>query len=171
MKRLRLHRLPLMLIPTLFAFSSAVRGQEGSRARQTVSSPPSPTMRALRAEAGKPSLYEVRFVTTDTLEAKAELEFEFPAALDLRQLEVASSTSINGGFTLVRERNIVRVRRTGLGAVVPPGSSVELQLGLITNPTPLPASLEVSFTQLRASGQAATSKRSYPVQFSTAKNQ
>jgi hypothetical protein len=128
-------------------------------------------MRALRAEPGKPSLYEVRFTTADTLEAQAELVFEFPAALDLSLLEVASSTTINGGFNITRTRNIVHVRRTGLGAVVPPGRPVELKLGLITSPPTLPGNLTVGFTQLRASGKAAAGKQSYPIQFVPKSNQ
>lgn len=168
-----LPRLPLMLMLAMFTSSFAVRGQDGPSTRQNNASTSLPefSMRALRAEPGKPSLYEVRFTTADTLEAQAELVFEFPVALDLSLLEVASSTTINGGFKITHTRNTVHVRRTGLGAVVPPGRPVELKLGLITSPPTLPGNLTVGFTQLRASGKGAAGKQSYPIQFVPKTNQ
>ncbi len=167
LRRLNMRRPALMLMLAVFASSFVVRAQDGTSTRPNDSSP-SPqefSMRALRAEPGKPSLYEVRFTPADTLAAQAELIFEFSSALDLRQLEVASSTTINGGFKITRERNVVRVRRTGLGAAVPPGRPVELKLGLIISPATLAGNLEVAFTQMRASGTAVAGKKSYPIQF------
>ncbi|MGH7492006.1 MAG: hypothetical protein ACREOO_06385 [bacterium] len=165
--------LSLVLMLATFASSFAVKGQERQSTRQNQASPSSPefSMRALRAEPGKPSLYEVRFMTADTLQAQADLVFEFPAALDLSLLEVASSTTIDGGFKITRERNVVHVHRTGLGAIIPPGRPVELKLGLITSPATLPGNLTVGFTQMGAPGKAAASKQSYPIQFVPKTNQ
>ena len=163
----------LMLMLATFAFSLAVKGQDRQSTRQSQASPSSTefSMRALRAEPLKPSLYEVRFLTEDTLHTQAELVFEFPAALDLSLLEVASSTTIDGGFKITRERNVVHVRRTGLGAIVPPGRPVELKLGLITSPATLPGNLTVGFTQIGAPGKVAAGKQSYPIQFVPKSNQ
>lgn len=89
---------------------------------------------ALRAEPGKPSLYELRFVTTDTLARDAEIVVTFPREFDLSQLEIAGSSQINGGFKLERKGQEVHLRRSGLGEKIPPGRRVSLQLGLIVNP-------------------------------------
>ncbi len=170
MRSLSLRRLPLMVPLALLASAFAVIAQERSSARPNDASPAF-SMQALRAEAGKPSLYEIRYTTADTLDTQAELVFEFPAALDLRLLEIASSTTINGGFKLTREGSLVRVRRTGLGAAIPPGRQVELMLGLITSPATLAGNLEVTFMQRSASGNAAAGKKSYPIQFVRKTNQ
>ncbi len=102
------------------------------------------TVHALRAEPGKPSLYELRFVTTDTLARDAEFVVTFPRAFDLSQLEIAGSSQINGGFKLERKGQEVHLRRTGLGEKIPPGRKVSLQLGLIVNPADFLASHQVT---------------------------
>jgi hypothetical protein len=102
------------------------------------------TVHALRAEPGKPSLYELRFVTTDTLARDAELVLTFPRAFDLSQLEIAGSSQINGGFKLERKGQEVHLRRTGLGEKIPPGRKVSLQLGLVVNPPDFSASHQVT---------------------------
>jgi hypothetical protein len=102
------------------------------------------TVHALRAEPGKPSLYELRFVTTDTLARDAEIIVTFPQAFDLSQLEIAGSSQINGGFKLERKGQAVYLRRTGLGEKIPPGRRVSLRLGLIVNPANLLASHQVT---------------------------
>jgi hypothetical protein len=125
------------------------------------------TVRALRAEPGKPSLYDLTFVTTDTLASDAEIIITFPRVFDLRPLEIAGSSAINGGFTLKRNGQEVRLRRTGLGDKVPPGRKVSVQLGLIVNPTDWAASPKVE-VQIRASAQSANSIKKNPaVQFIT----
>jgi len=125
------------------------------------------TVKALRAEAGKPSLYEVTFVTTDTLSPQAEFVLTFPADFDLRQLEIAGSSDINGGFALQRKGQEVRLRRTGLGAKVPPGKKVSMQLGLVVNPKNLAASHQVRVQLPAAASFAAANSRNKDVQFIT----
>jgi hypothetical protein len=102
------------------------------------------TVQALRAQPGKPSLYELRFVTTDTLARDAEIVVIFPPAFDLSQLEIAGSSQINGGFKLERKGQEVHLRRTGLGEKIPPGRRLSLQLGLIVNPADFLASHQVT---------------------------
>lgn len=115
------------------------------------------TVHALRAEPGKPSLYELRFVTVDTLAREAEIIVTFPHAFDLSQLEIAGSSQINGGFKLERKGQEVRLRRTGLGEKIPPGRKVSLQLGLIVNPADFSASHQVT-VQLPAAAPFANNK-------------
>jgi hypothetical protein len=129
-------------------------------------------VKALRAEAGKPSLYEVSFITTDTLASNAAIVMTFPAAFDLSQLEIAGSSTINGGFTLERKGQEVLLRRSGLGAKIPPGKKVSIQLGLIVNPANLSASHQVRVQLPPPSGApttAATPKNT-EVQFITSVN-
>lgn len=123
------------------------------------------SLRALRAEPGKPSLYDLHFTTADTLDPLAEMVFEFPRELDLRQLVLASSTSINGGFKIFREGNVVRIRRTGLGETILPGKPVELKLGLIISPASLSANQEVAFEVRSAKGEVQLARRRLAIQF------
>lgn len=122
-------------------------------------------VRALAAQPGEVSLYEISFTTADSLSRRAEILLDFPAEFDLSLLRVASSTSINGGFKLVREGNQVRVQRTGLGAVIPAGRKVEIQLGLIRNPSRLTNSYEVGL-EIRSSGQTVqVARKNHRIEF------
>jgi len=123
-------------------------------------------VKALRAAPGKSSLYEVSFVTTDSLASNAMIVISFPKAFDLSQLEIAGSSTINGGFTLTRNGQDVQVRRTGLGAKIPPGKKVSLQLGLIGNPTSFSSSHQVR-VQLPAIRPTAATTKNMDVQFIT----
>ncbi|MDZ7345068.1 MAG: hypothetical protein ONA90_11215 [candidate division KSB1 bacterium] len=125
------------------------------------------SVHALWAEPGKASLYDLTFVTTDTLAANAEIVIVFPRGFDLTPLEIAGSSDINGGFKLERKDQEVRLHRTGLGEKVPPGRKVSVKLGLIVNPSDLAASHEVS-VQLRSFGQAAiAATKNQHIQFIT----
>jgi hypothetical protein len=124
-------------------------------------------VKALRAEPGKPSLYEVSFVTTDSLSPNAVLAVTFPREFDLSQLEIAGSSTINGGFTLQRNDREVLLRRTGLGSKIPPGKKVSIQLGLIVNPANLSASHQVRVQLPAAAPSAAATTKNQAVQFIT----
>ena len=124
------------------------------------------TVKALRAAPGKPSLYEVSFVTADSLAANALIVISFPKTFNLSQLEIAGSSTINGGFTLTRRGQEVQVRRTGLGAKISPGKRVSLQLGLIGNPASFSAAHQVR-VQLPATRAAAATTKNMDVQFIT----
>jgi hypothetical protein len=92
-------------------------------------------IKALRAAPRQASLYEVSFSTGEVLAVDAEIRLTFPASYDLSALEIAGSTTINGGLTLTRDGQRVAIKRTGLGTAVPRGQKVSLQLGLIKNPS------------------------------------
>lgn len=159
MKKLRTQSCALLCACALMAYSPNLMGQNSQRANLEFS------LRALRAEPGKPSLYDLQFTTRDTLDPLAEMVFEFPREMDLRQLQIASSTSINGGFKLSRAGNVVRVRRTGLGETILPGKLVELKLGLIISPPNLSANQEVAFEVRSAKGEVKLARRRLAIQF------
>jgi hypothetical protein len=159
------------LIITLFSLSPVWAQQKPGPAGTTNIAAANPgrdslAVKALRAEPGKPSLYEVSFVTTDSLSSRATIMIAFPQEFDLRQLEIAGSSTINGGFTLERKDREVLLRRTGLGAPIPPGKQVSIQLGLIVNPANLSASHQVR-VQLPAAPSAAATTTNKEVQFIT----
>lgn len=122
-------------------------------------------VRALAKQPGEVSLYEISFTTKDSLDSRAEIVLEFPSGLDLSLLRLASSTSINGGFKLTRDRNVVRVQRTGLGATVPPGKNVALQLGLIKNPEQPGSNVEVAIEIRSAAQTVQVAKKNYRIEF------
>jgi hypothetical protein len=128
-------------------YLSPIGAQQNSSSRATAAAKnpdrDSLAVKALRAEPGKPSLYEVSFVTSDSLATNAAIVVTFPREFDLSQLEIAGSSTINGGFTLERKGQEVRLRRTGLGAKIPPGKKVSIQFGLIGNPLNFSASHQV----------------------------
>jgi hypothetical protein len=119
------------------------------------------TVKALRAAPRKASIYEVTFSTTEALARDAEIRLTFPASYDLSELDIAGSTSINGGMTLTRNGQRVIVKRGGLGTVVPRGQQVSLQLGLIKNPATFanaePVRVEVLHSQKSTTAKAFAS--------------
>ncbi|MEK7729272.1 MAG: hypothetical protein AAB354_12730 [candidate division KSB1 bacterium] len=161
MKSFRAQFLALLCAGGVLAYSPNLMGQNSQRP----SSPADFSLRALRAELGKASLYDLHFTTRDTLDPLAEMVFEFPRELDLSQLHLASSTSINGGFKIFREGNVVRVRRTGLGETILPDRQVELKLGLIISPQSLAGNLEITFELRSARGEVQLARRRLPIQF------
>ncbi len=118
-------------------------------------------IKALRAAPRLASLYEISFVTSEALAVDAEIRISFPASYNLSELEIAGSTSINGGLTLTRDGQRVIVKRSGLGTAVPRGQQVSLQLGLIKNPaafaTAEPVQIEVLHSKKTTTAKAFTS--------------
>ncbi len=139
-----------VLASGLFLFLSA------SAFAQT--SAPAPfRLQALRAEAGQPSVYEITLTFPQALAADAEFVLEFPPAFDLSMLLVAGSPDITGGFTLAREGQRVRVKRSGAGERVEANKPVRLRLGAVMNPDKLEADYQIS-VQVQASVSAALSE-------------
>jgi hypothetical protein len=124
----------LMMVLLLAAVGFSSAQQASNRTAANGPGRDSLTVQALRAAPGKPSLYELTFVTTDTLRRDAEIVVTFPNTFDLSQLQIAGSNQINGGFKLERRGQEARLRRSGLGETIPPGRKVSVQLGLIVNP-------------------------------------
>lgn len=165
----RLLRVAFCALFSVLLIGNPVWGQQKSsvQAAANTSGRDSLTVHALRAQPGKPSLYELRFVTTDTLVRDAEIVVTFPRAFDLSQLEIAGSSLINGGFKLERKDQEVRLRRTGLGEKIPPGRRVSLQLGLVVNPPDFSASHQVTVQLPAATPFAKTVTANKEVKFVT----
>lgn len=128
------------MIPFLFfslSFANAQEEQRGVPQTKANANGDSLRLEALKAEAGKPSIYMLSFTTRDTLPADAVFELTFPPEFELSQLEVAGSRTMNGGIKLTKDRQKVLLKRTGLGRAVPPGKKVSLKFGLIRNPSNL----------------------------------
>lgn len=89
---------------------------------------------ALNPAAGATSIYQVSFVTADTLYPDAQITLTFPEAFDLSKVVMANSTSINGGFKVEVNQNSVVLRRTGLGRPIMPGEAVEVKFANVVNP-------------------------------------
>ncbi len=165
----RLLRVAFCALLAVLLIGNPVWSQQKSSAQAAANTPgrDSLTVQALRAQPGKPSLYELRFVTTDTLARDAEIVLTFPRAFDLSQLEIAGSSQINGGFKLERKGQEVHLRRTGLGERIPPGRKVSLQLGLVVNPPDFSASHQVTVQLPAATPLAKTVAINKDVKFIT----
>lgn len=123
------------------------------------------TVRALKATPNKATLYEIAFLTRDTLATDAKILLSFPPECDLSALEIVGSSNINGGWTLRKNRRQATLRRTGLGDAIAPGKRVGVKLGLIKNPTDFNTAHRVD-VQIRPSAKKPTgAKRRVEVGF------
>lgn len=156
---------PRIISFAMAVFLAGVFAPALSQNTQRNTAPTPIKVRALAKQPGEVSLYEVSFTTKDSLDRRAEIVLEFPSGLDLSLLRLASSTSINGGFKLTRDRNVVRVQRTGLGEAVPPGKNVALQLGLIKNPAQPGSNVEVAIEIRSAAQTVQVAKKNYRIEF------
>ncbi len=87
----------------------------------------------LNSEAGAGSLYTLNFTLPDTLQPNAVLEIEFPPGFDLSKVNLAGSTSINGGFKVSVQGQTIKVSRKGKGGVKYPGDKVDLKFSTVIN--------------------------------------
>jgi hypothetical protein len=168
----RLLRVVFCALLSALLIGAPTYSQQNSPSRAAANAAQNPgrdslTVQALRAQPGKPSLYELRFVTTDTLARDAKIVVTFPPAFDLSQLEIAGSNQINGGFKLERKGQEVHLRRSGLGQKIPPGRRVSLQLGLVVNPPDFSASHQVTVQLPAATPLAKTVAVNKDVKFIT----
>jgi hypothetical protein len=142
-----------ILLVALFATqSSKLFAQAANTPAARESAADSITIHALKAAPGKGSIYEIGFVTRDTLATDAEILLAFPPECDLSGLEIAGSSSIDGGWKLEKNGRNVTLRRTGLGHVVMPGRRAGVKLGLIKNPADFNATHRVE-VEVRASAK------------------
>ncbi|MCR4440195.1 MAG: hypothetical protein QHJ34_13175 [bacterium] len=88
----------------------------------------------LDARPGQNAVYELRFVAHDTLRSSALIELVLPGAFDVSGVQLASSRTLDGGFTVNVVADTVRLRRSGLGKAVPPGTTVDLLFAAVHNP-------------------------------------
>lgn len=123
------------------------------------------TVQAIKAAPNKATLYEIAFSTRDTLASDAEILLTFPPECDLSALEIAGSSTINGGWTLAKNRQQVTLRRTGLGDAIAPAKRVSLKLGLIKNPADFNAAHRVEVEIRPSAKKQASAKRQVEIGF------
>lgn len=85
-------------------------------------------------EAGKVTIYELKFNPPDSLDAKAQLKIVFPKVFDLSKVKMAGSSTINGGFQVDVVDSTVILKRTGLGQTLLPGEKVDVKFANVVNP-------------------------------------
>ena len=81
------------------------------------------------------SVYTLSFVTTDTLLPDAQIEITLPDDFDLSNVRIANSTTINGGFNAMVNGSKIVLQRKGRGKIILPREKVDIQFGLVLNPT------------------------------------
>ena len=98
---------------------------------------------AVSPTPGQRSIYELRFSLSQPLPPDAVFEIHLPPALNPNEVKVVGSQTIDGGFRLRKQGNVLLVERTGRGHVVPAGKTVDLKLANFRNPKVLDAGLQV----------------------------
>ncbi|MDZ7264706.1 MAG: hypothetical protein ONB16_08990 [candidate division KSB1 bacterium] len=89
---------------------------------------------AKHAEADANSIYQIRFSATKPIPPKAMIRITFPPEFDLSEVMIAGSTTINGGFELKVDKQVVMLKRSGLGRPIPPNESVDVKFAIVKNP-------------------------------------
>ena len=116
-------------------------------------------------EAGARSIYELRFSLNSALPPAAQLEIVFPEGLDLSEVMVVGSNTIDGGLSFQRQGQRLTIRRSGLGHTLPSGKTLDLKIANIRNPRRLSGGLEVRVTV--RSQEGATVELASPVMWRT----
>lgn len=93
---------------------------------------------AKHPESEASSIYVVKFAVAKPIPAKALFLVTFPPEFDLSDLLIAGSTTINGGFEVSVQKQVVIIKRSGLGKEVPANQKADLKFAIVKNPA-LPA--------------------------------
>ncbi len=89
---------------------------------------------AKHPEISKSAIYQINFVVSKVIPSKAILRVLFPAGFDLSDLVIAGSTTINGGFILTVDGQVVTMKRSGLGREIPANEKVDIKFAIVKNP-------------------------------------
>ncbi|MFQ5864705.1 MAG: hypothetical protein ACE5IW_05690 [bacterium] len=89
----------------------------------------------LNPVVGAISIYQISFVTSDTLFPHGQIFVTFPENFDLSRVKIANSININGGFKVSVNGNKLVLSRTGLGRSIMPNERVEVKFANIKNPS------------------------------------
>lgn len=92
-------------------------------------------IRPLRADAGASTLYTLSFQLAETLDADAVIEVQFPTGFDLSKVNLAGSSTIDGGFLVSVNGQTITARRKGKGQPKNPGEQVDLKFSTVKNST------------------------------------
>lgn len=89
---------------------------------------------AKHAEADANSIYQIRFSVAKPIPPRAIIRVTFPAEFDLSEVIIAGSTTINGGFDLKVDQQVVTLKRSGLGRPIPANEPVDVKFAIVKNP-------------------------------------
>lgn len=89
---------------------------------------------AKHPESSERSVYQVNFVVSKPIPAKAIIRVTFPDEFDLSDLMIAGSTTINGGFDMSVNKQVATIKRSGLGKEIPANARVDLKFAIVKNP-------------------------------------
>ena len=89
---------------------------------------------AKHPEISKSGIYQINFIVSKPIPQKAIIRVSFPAGFDLSDLMIAGSTTINGGFILTVDGQVVTMKRSGLGREIPANEKVDIKFAIVKNP-------------------------------------
>lgn len=89
---------------------------------------------ARHPELGERSTYQINFQISKPIPAKAIIRVTFPDEFDLSDLIIVGSTTINGGFDLSVNKQVVTMKRSGLGREIPANEKVDVKFAIVKNP-------------------------------------
>ncbi len=89
---------------------------------------------AKNPEISKSSVYQINFVVSKPIPPRAIIRVTFPDEYDLLDLMIAGSTTMNGGFILKVDQQVVTMRRSGLGREIPANEKVDIKFAIVKNP-------------------------------------
>jgi hypothetical protein len=89
---------------------------------------------AKNSEVNKSSIYQINFIVSKPIPSRAIIRVTFPNEFDLSDLMIAGSITINGGFVLNVDQQVVTMRRSGLGREIPANEKVDIKFAIVKNP-------------------------------------
>jgi len=92
------------------------------------------SVQATRLNPLKPAAYVFHMAFDAPVSPTSQIEISFPKQFTLNQTVMAASGTMDGGFTVNVSDSSVLCRRTGKGASIPAGQSVDLKIATIINP-------------------------------------
>ncbi|MBN1542429.1 hypothetical protein JW992_09810 [candidate division KSB1 bacterium] len=107
---------------SVFALAAAVFAQDGE------------TVRVFDARPRELTAYSVVWVADRPVAADAVIGVVFPSLCNLSQVVMADSRKLNGGVSVSVLGDTVWVQRSGLGATVAAGDTVDISIASIFNP-------------------------------------
>lgn len=85
-------------------------------------------------ESGASSIYQINFALTKPIPPQAIIRITFSDEFDLSALLIAGSTTIKGGLEMKVEKQVVTMKRSGLGREIPANEKVDIKLAIVNNP-------------------------------------
>lgn len=89
---------------------------------------------AKHPESGESSIYQISVVVSKPIPPDAIFRVTFPDEFDLSSLMIVGSTTMNGGFELTVNKQVVTIKRSGLGREVPANEKVDFKFAIVKNP-------------------------------------